>query len=91
AFHLVSGSFDIVLLLGVGCGTCLRVTGFLLGRLERWGWAWANSHTCFLNLFAETFKRHLIKPLGSTVFLYLLTSVFRYWYLFVLKCSKCWL
>lgn len=52
-----------------------------MGRLERWGWAWANSHTCFLNLFAETFKRHLIKPLGSTVFSYLLMSVFRYWYL----------
>lgn len=43
----------------------------------------ANSHICFLNLFAEAFKRHLVKPLGSTVFLYLLMSVFRYWYLFV--------
>lgn len=43
----------------------------------------ANSHTHFLNLFAETFKRHVVKPLGSTVFLNLLMSVFRYWYLFV--------
>lgn len=43
----------------------------------------ANSHIRFHNLFAETLKRRLVKPLGSTVFLYLLTSVFRYWYLFV--------
>lgn len=37
----------------------------------------------FLKLFAETFKRHLAKAPGSTVFLYSLTFVFRYWYLFV--------
>lgn len=55
-----------------------------LGEIEEiGGWGWANSHTHFLNLFAETLKRRLVKPLGSTVFSYLLMSVFRYWYLFV--------
>lgn len=41
------------------------------------------AHSCFLKLFAETFKRHLAKPPGSTVFSYSLTFVFRYWYLSV--------
>lgn len=43
------------------------------------------AHLCFLKLFAETFKRHLAKPPGSTVFSYSLTFVSRYWYLSVLK------
>lgn len=49
------------------------------GRLWRRGWG----GSCFLKLFAETFKRHLAKPPGSTVFSYSLTFVSRYWYLSV--------
>lgn len=37
----------------------------------------------FLNCLQKLSKRHLAKAPGSTVFLYLLTFVFRYWYLFV--------
>ena len=82
AFHLVSGSFDIVLLLDLNLPEPEPLGDWVLfgETMEKEG---RGAYPRFLKLFAETLKRHLAKAPGSTVFLYSLTFVFRYWYLFV--------
>lgn len=75
----VSGSFDAVLLLGLGRDLNLWVTGFLLGETGEKRVRWLIQ--VFLN--CRNFQKALAKPPGSTVFLCSLTFVFRYWYLFV--------
>lgn len=40
AFHLVSGSIDTVLLLGLGRNLSIWVTGFLLGEIVEKGVRW---------------------------------------------------